>query len=73
MIRAWLLCSKVLLWQLTFLIDWRHKRLKNKIDILLFYEVHFMDSREVIYENVEKNIHFTTEISIYTGHRHFEV
>ena len=32
-----------------------------------------MDSRKVIYENVEKNIHFTIDISIYTGHRHFEV
>ena len=32
-----------------------------------------MDSREVIYENVEKNINFTTEISIYMGYRHFEV
>ena len=32
-----------------------------------------MDSRKVIYENVEKNIHFTTDIPIYTGHRHFEV
>ena len=32
-----------------------------------------MDFRIVIYENVKKNIHFTTNISIYTGHRHFEV
>ena len=24
-----------------FLIDWRHKRLKNTIDLLLFYEEHF--------------------------------
>ena len=32
-----------------------------------------MDSQKVIYENVEKNIHFTTDISIYMGHRHFEV
>ena len=32
-----------------------------------------MDSRKVIYENVEKNIYFTTHISIYTGHRHLEV
>ena len=27
---------------------------------------------KVIYKNVEK-IHFTTNISIYTGHRYFEV
>ena len=39
--RTWLLCSKVLLWQLTFLIDWHHKRLKNKIDLLLFCGEHF--------------------------------
>ena len=24
-----------------FLIDWRHKRLKNTIDLLLFYGEHF--------------------------------
>ena len=24
-----------------FLTDWRHKRLKNKIDLLLFYGEHF--------------------------------
>ena len=24
-----------------FLKDWRHKRLKNKIDLLLFYKEHF--------------------------------
>ena len=24
-----------------FLTDWRHKRLKNKIDLLLFYREHF--------------------------------
>ena len=28
---------------------------------------------EVTYENVEKNIHFITTISISTGYRHFEV
>ena len=33
-----------------------------------------MGFQKLIYENVEKNpIHFTTNISIYTGHRHFEV
>ena len=33
-----------------------------------------MDFPKVIYENVkEKNIYFTRNISIYTGHRHFEV
>ena len=34
---AWFPWSKVLLWWLTFLIDWRHKHLKNTIDLLLFY------------------------------------
>ena len=43
-----------------FLIDWCHKRLKNKIDLLLFYEEH------LIYEKLKKkNIHFITNISIY--------
>ena len=31
------------------------------------------DFLEVIHENVEKNIHFTTSISISMGYRHFEV
>ena len=32
-----------------------------------------MDSQKVIYENIEKNIHFTTDISVYRGHIHFVV
>ena len=33
-----------------------------------------LDFRKVIYENVKKGvIHFTTNISTYIGHRHFEV
>ena len=32
-----------------------------------------MDFRKVIYENVEKKNHLITNISIYTGHRYFEV
>ena len=33
----------------------------------------FMNFLKVIYENVEKNAHFTTRIPISTGHRHFEI
>ena len=32
-----------------------------------------MDFQSVIYENFEKNTHFTTNISIYKGHSHFEL
>ena len=33
-----------------------------------------MDFWKAVYENVEKkNIHFTTNISLYMGQRHFEV
>ena len=32
-----------------------------------------MDFRKVIYENVEKKQLFTTNISIYMGHKHVEV
>ena len=33
-----------------------------------------MDFRKVIYENVKKkNVLFTTNTSVYMGHRHFEV
>ena len=37
-------------------------------------EADTLDFRKAIYENVKKRIiHFTTNISIYIGHRHFEV
>ena len=32
-----------------------------------------MDFQKVLSENAEKNIHFTTNISTYMGHRHVEV
>ena len=32
-----------------------------------------MDFLGLIYENVKKNIHFTTNISLSMGYRHFEV
>ena len=32
-----------------------------------------MDFQKVIYQNVEKNIHFTANLSIYMDHRHFEL
>ena len=45
------------------------------MDLLLFYQEHFMDFWKVIYQNAEqqKNVHFTKNISVYMGHRHFEV
>ena len=50
-----------------FLIDWCHKHLKNKIDILLFYAEHFYEFPESdLWKRQKKNIHFVTNISIYT-------
>ena len=64
--------SAVLL--LFFLIDWHHKRLENTIDLLLFYGEHFYGFLEKdLWKCQEKNIQFTTNISIYKGHRHSEV
>ena len=33
--------NKPYLCRIVYLIDWRHKRLKNTIDLLLFYREHF--------------------------------
>ena len=49
-----------------FLMNWRHKRLKNTIDLLLFYGEHlygFLESD--LWKCWKKNIHFTKNISIY--------
>ena len=32
-----------------FLTDWRHKRLKNKIGLLLFYREHFYEFSETVF------------------------
>ena len=57
-----------------FLVDWRHKHLKNIVDLLLFYgENYYGFLGSDLRKKSEKNIHFTIIISIYTGHRHFEV
>ena len=56
------------------LIDWHHKRLKNIIDVLLFCGEHFYGFLEGdLWKRWKKKKHFTTNISIYTGHKHFEV
>ena len=48
-----------------FLIDWRHKRLKNKTDLLLFYREHFLGfSEHDLWKLRKKPIHFTTDISV---------
>ena len=36
-----------------FLIDWRHKRLKNTIDLLLFYGEHFYGFSESVTEYIK--------------------
>ena len=43
-----------------FLTDWRHKRLKNKIDLLLFYREHFDGFSES-----DQLIHFVSLIEIF--------
>ena len=54
----------------SFLIDWRHKRLKNKIDLLLFYRDHFMDFRKVpslslctVFDSTSSNIDLVLSIN----------
>ena len=39
-----------------FLTDWRHKRLKNTIDLLLFHGEHFYGFSESDFINPFKNI-----------------
>ena len=57
-----------------FLIDWCHKHLKNTMDLLLFYRKHFYGFLESdLWKHWKKKSHFTTNISIHAGHRHFEV
>ena len=36
-----------------FLTDWRHKRLKNTIDVLLFYGEHFYEFSESKYSALD--------------------
>ena len=40
-----------------FLTDWRHKRLKNTIDLLLFHGEHFYGFRKVILLILLKTFH----------------
>ena len=56
------------------LIDWHHKRLKNTIDLLLFYGEHFYRFLEIDLWKIEKKKHSFHNKHIYIyGHRHFEV
>ena len=54
-----------------FLIDWHHKRLKNTVDLLLFYGEYFYGCLESDLGKEKRNIHFITNISIYTGSQTF--
>ena len=54
-----------------FLTDWRHKRLKNTIDLLLFYEEHLHGSSEseikltsISHEIIRKPISGGTEVHL---------
>ena len=42
-----------------FLIDWRHKRLKNTIDLLLFYGENFYRFLEIVLFNKKYALRFT--------------
>ena len=47
--------------------DWLHKRLKNTIDLLLFYGENFYGfSESDLRKRRKKNIHFITNIYLYT-------
>ena len=60
--------------QIFFLTGRHHKRLKNTTDLLLLYREHFYEfSESNLWKRPKKSFHFTTIISIYTGHKHFEV
>ena len=72
-IKTFVLHEELYFCQILFLIDWCHKCLKNTIDLLLFYKEHFHGFPESDLWKCQKNIHFTTNISIYTGDRHFKV
>ena len=49
-----------------FLIDWRHNRLKNTIDLLLFYREHFYGFlKSDLWKRPNKKKHFITSKCIY--------
>ena len=52
-----------------FLIDWRHKRLKNTIDLLLFYGEHFYGFSESDFSKVK--IYKMAEATLILGNRFF--
>ena len=41
--------------EIFFLIDWHHKRLKNAIDLVLFYGEHFYGFSESVYHVWDKS------------------
>ena len=57
-----------------FLIDWCHKRLKNTIDLLLFYGEHFygFSESDLWKRQKEKHSFHNKHIYIYSQ-KHFEV
>ena len=73
-IKVFVLHDKPYFCRIFILKDWHHKWVKNTIDLLLFYGEFFNGFLESDLRKLQKkNIHFTTNISIYTGQRHFEV
>ena len=58
---------------LFFATNWCHKRLKSTIDLLFFYREQHEFLESDLWKCPKKLIHFTTDISMYLGHRRFEV
>ena len=56
-----------------FCQDWRHKCAKNTIDLFILQRILLWILGKWLMKTLKKVIHFTTNISIYTGHRHFDV
>ena len=56
-----------------FCQDWHHKCAKNTVDIFILQGILLWILGKWFMKALKKVIHFTTNISIYTGYRHFEV
>ena len=46
-----------------FLMDWRNKRLKNTIDLSLFYVEHFYGFSECVFKNICHEIEITYKVA----------
>ena len=56
-----------------FCQDWHHNCAKNTVDLFILQKILLWILGKWFMKALKKVIHFTTNISMYTGHRHFEV